>query len=81
MSLISSADEAEQVARGWLSQRYKRRIAKLGFPTVSLDAGIWTVRAEVRLRSGVLSVVNRTVFLKIDPGTTNVIGYSETSPV
>ena len=77
LSIISTTDEAEGVARQWMKRKYSGKIAKVKFNQVLLQDGVWTLKADVEMRTGVLSTAPRTLMLKIEADTTNVIGYSE----
>ena len=78
MSLLASTDDAEQVARSWMEKRYGSRLGKVKFVEVMSDNGVWTVKANVKLATGLLAFKQHLVQLKIDSGSTDVLGYSET---
>lgn len=79
MSVIESADQAEQVAENYLKRKYPKRMGRIQFGHVMLDNGIWTVKANVEAGS-ILSSSRKSVLLRIDSRTTNVIGYSDETP-
>ena len=78
MSLLVSTDDVEQVARGWLERKYGKRLGKLKFVEVMNEAGVWNVKVQTRLATGVLSVVPHLLQLKIDAHSTEILGYAET---
>ena len=63
-----------------MKSKYPNKIAKAKFSEVMLENGVWTLRIEVEMRTGVLAAATRILVLKIDPDTTNVVGYSESAP-
>ena len=78
MSLLASTDDAEQVARAWMEKRYGSRLGKVKFVEVMSENGTWTVKANVKLASGLLNFKPHLVQLKIDSNSTDILGYSET---
>lgn len=77
MSLLATTDDAEQFAKGWMQKRYGKRLGKVKFVEVMSESGIWTVKANVKLATGVLSIKPHLVQVKIDSGSNDVLGYSE----
>lgn len=77
MSLLATTDDAEQVAKAWLQKKYGKRLGRVKFVEVMSEGGVWTVKAAVKLTVGVLLIKPHLVQVKIDAGTTEVIGYSE----
>lgn len=77
MSLLASTDDAEQVARSWMEKRYGSRLGKVRFIEVMSDNGVWTVKANVKLATGLLAFKPYVVQLKIDSNSTDILGYSE----
>lgn len=78
MSLLATTEDAEQVARAWMQKKYGKRLGKVKFVEVMSDGGCWNVKANVKLAVGVLLLKPHTIQVKIDAGTTDVLGYSET---
>ncbi|HYC11480.1 MAG TPA: hypothetical protein VEC02_02315 [Nitrososphaerales archaeon] len=76
MSLLENADQAEVVAENYLKRKYPKRLGKIRFGHVMLDNGVWTVKANVEAGS-ILSSSKKSVLLRIDSRTTNVVGYSD----
>ena len=76
MSLLESADQAETVAENYLKRKYPKRVGKIQFGHVMLDNGVWTLKATVDAGS-ILSSSKKSILLKIDSRTTNVVGYSD----
>jgi hypothetical protein len=76
---LTSAEEAEEFAKEWLQSKYRNRIAKLRFSQVMLESGVWTIRAELELKQGVLSTIRQDFVLKIDGTSGKVLGYREGS--
>jgi hypothetical protein len=77
LSIVSTTEEAEEVAKQWMKHKYSGKIAKSKFNQVMLQNGIWTIRADIEIRKGVLQTVPWTLIMRIDANTTNVIGYTE----
>jgi len=77
MSLLASTDDAEQVAHSWMEKRYGSRLGKVKFVEVMSDNGVWTVKANVKLATGLLAFKPHLVQLKIDSNSTDILGYSE----
>ena len=61
-----------------MEKRYGSRLGKVKFVEVMSDNGVWTVKANVKLATGLLAFKQQLVQLKIDSGSTDVLGYSET---
>lgn len=78
MSLLATTDDAEQVATAWMQKRYGKKLGKVKFVEVMGDNGIWNVKANVKLATGVLTIKPHLVQLKIDSNSMDVLGYSET---
>jgi hypothetical protein len=78
MSLVTSAEEAEEVVKQWLEKKFAKKLKKVRVTHISLAHATWDVEAEVDLSSGVLSVEHQKLSLKVDSETAKVIGYSET---
>jgi hypothetical protein len=77
LSVVASADQAEDVVKMWLEKKFDKKLKKTTVTQVSLTEGIWDVKAEVELRSGSFSTVRQIALLKVDSATANVVGYSE----
>ena len=77
VSLLATTDDAEQVAKSWMQKRYGKRLGRVKFVEVMNDNGIWTVKADVKLAAGVLLVKRHLIQVKINAGSTDVLGYSE----
>ncbi|MDG6989353.1 MAG: hypothetical protein JRN21_08560 [Nitrososphaerota archaeon] len=77
MSLLATTDDAEQVAKSWMEKRYGKRLGRVKFVEVMSDNGIWSVKADVKLAAGVLLIKRHLIQVKIDAGSTDVLGYSE----
>jgi hypothetical protein len=77
MPLVSTTDEAEQIAKDWMRRRYGNKISKVRFHEVMLQDGVWTLRAEAEVPKGVLSTAPVSIVLKVDADAPNVVGYSE----
>jgi hypothetical protein len=78
MSLLASTDDAEQVARAWMEKKYGDKLGKVKFVEVMGENGIWSVKANVKLASGLLAFKPHLIQLKIDSNSTDILGYSET---
>ncbi len=78
MSLLATTEEAEQVAKSWLQRKYGKRLGRVNFIEVMKESEVWTVKASVKLASGILLVKPHIVQIKIDSGSAQVVGYSET---
>lgn len=78
MSLLATTGDAEQVAKTWLQKKYGKRLGRVKFVEVMKEGGVWTVKANVKLASGVLLIKPHKVQVKIDSSSTEVLGYSET---
>ncbi len=77
VSLLATTDDAEQVAKSWMEKRYGKRLGRVKFVEVMSDNGIWSVKADVKLAAGVLLIKRHLIQVKIDAGSTDVLGYSE----
>lgn len=77
MSLLVRTEDVEQVAKAWLERKYGKKLGKVKFVEVMSDNGVWNVKANVKLATGVLSITSHLVQLKIDSHSTDVLGYSE----
>lgn len=78
MSLLATTDDAEQVAKAWMQRRYGKRLGRVKFIEVMGGEGYWNVKANVKLTTGVLLIKPHIVQVKIDSGTSEIVGYSET---
>ena len=78
LSVLASPEDAEQVAKAWMQKKYGKRLGRVKFVEVMSDSGVWNVKANVKLTVGVLLIKPHIVQIKIDAGTTEVLGYSET---
>lgn len=81
MSLVTSAEEAEEIAKQWLERKFAEKLRRSRVKEIQLSEGLWNVKAEVVLRSGALSMSSHAVHLKVDAGTAKVIGYSESEQI
>ncbi len=77
MSLLATTDDAEQVALSWMQKRYGNRLGKVKFVEVMGENGVWSVKANVKLSTGLLTFKPHLVQVKIDSGSTEILGYSE----
>ena len=77
MSLLATTDDAEQFAKGWMEKRYGKKLGKVKFVEVMSDNGVWNVKANVKLATGVLSIKPHIIQIKIDSNSNEVLGYSE----
>ena len=77
MSIVASADQAEELVRAWLEKKFGKKLKKTRVTQISLTEGIWDVKAEVELRSGSFSTISQIVLLKVDSASANVVSYSE----
>ena len=78
---ITSAEEAEEFSKEWLRSKYRDKLAKNRFNQVMLENGIWQVKAELQLRTGVLSVERKSFSMSIEANTGKVLGYKEGSDI
>ena len=78
LSVLASPEDAEQVAKAWMQKKYGKRLGRVKFVEVMSDSGVWNVKANVKLTVGVLLIKPHIIQIKIDAGTTEVLGYSET---
>jgi hypothetical protein len=77
MSLLSRTEDVEEVAKSWLERKYGKKMTKLKFVEVMGEGGVWNVKAQVRVATGVLAVTPMLVQLKIDSNSTDILGYAE----
>ncbi len=77
MSLLATTDDAEQVAMSWMQKRYGNKLGKVKFIEVMGENGVWSVRANVKLSTGLLAFKPHVVQVKIDSNSTEILGYSE----
>lgn len=49
---ITSTEEAEEFSNEWLKSKYRDKLAKRRFNQVMLESGIWQLKAESELRTG-----------------------------
>ena len=78
MSLLSTTDDAERVAKSWMQRKYGSKLGKVKFVEVMGEGGIWTLKAKVMLSTGLLSFKPHLIQLRVDSGSTDVTGYAET---
>lgn len=78
MSIVASADQAEEVVKAWLEKKFDKSLRKTRVTQISLSGGVWDVKAEVELRSGAFSTERQNIMIKVDSTTANVVSYSET---
>ena len=78
MSLLATTDDAEQMALGWMQKRYGNKLGRVRFVEAMVGNGVWTVKANVKLSTGLLVFKPHLVQLKIDSVSSEVLGYSET---
>ena len=62
----------------WMQKRYGDKLGKVRFIEVMGEGGVWTVKANVKLSSGLLAFKPHLVQMKIDSNSTDILGYSET---
>lgn len=77
MSVLATTEDAEQAAKAWMEKKYGKTLGKVRFVEAMVENGVWTLKASVKLATGVLLIKPHTVQLKIDSSSMNVIGYSE----
>lgn len=77
MSLLVNTEDVEQVARGWLERKYQKKFGKLKFVEVMSEDGVWDVKVEMKLATGMLTMAPHIVHLKIDAHSTEILGYSQ----
>ena len=75
---MATTDDAEQVALSWMQKRYGSKLGKVRFVEAMGENGVWNLKAKVMLAAGLLSFKPHMVQVRIDSGTTDVLGYSET---
>ncbi len=78
MSLLATTEDAENAAMAWMEKRYGEKLGKVKFVEVMGENGVWIVKANVKLSSGLLTFKPHLVQVKIDSNSTDVLGYSET---
>ncbi len=78
MSPLATTDDAEQVAMSWMQKRYGNKLSRVKCVKVMGDSGIWTVKVNVKLSTGLLAFEPHLVQVKIESGSTEILGYSET---
>lgn len=76
MSVLATTEDAEQAAKSWMEKKYGKKLGKVKFVEVMVEGGVWTLKAQVKLATGVLLVKPHVVQLKIDSASMNVLGYS-----
>ena len=77
MGVISTAEEAEVVAKEWLGQRHPKRLGKVVFNEVMLEGTTWSIRATAEIKGDLLDKTRIAYAIKVDSETTKVIGYSQ----
>ncbi|MDG6898946.1 MAG: hypothetical protein JRN12_02265 [Nitrososphaerota archaeon] len=77
MSLLASTEEAEFAVKAWLQKKYGKRLGRVRFFEVMKEGDVWTVKANLKLVSGVLMAKPYFVQVKVDSNSTQVLGYSE----
>jgi hypothetical protein len=77
MSLLATTEDAEQAAKAWMEKKYGKRLGRVKFVEVMGENGVWIVKANVKLATGLLLVKPHLVQVKIDSASTDVLGYSE----
>ncbi len=75
--MLSSTNEAEEVATEWLKEHYPQRIGKIRFRTVMLEGEAWTIKAEFELRKGIMDSIQQFISMSIDSLSGKVMGYRE----
>lgn len=60
-----------------MEKKYGKTLGKVRFVGAMVENGIWTVKATVKLATGVLLIKPHTVQLRIDSTSMTVLGYSE----
>lgn len=78
LSVLATTDDAEQAAMAWMEKKYGKRLGKVKFVEVMGEGGVWTIKANVKLATGVLLIKPHIIQLKIDSTSMNVLGYSTT---
>lgn len=61
-----------------MEKKYGRGLGKVKFVEVMSEGGVWTIKANIRLATGVLLIKPHVIQLKIDSASMNVLGYSTT---
>ena len=77
MSVIGGAEDAEAVAKDWLTRRHGKRFNKVKFDEIMLEGDVWTLRGKLGLRGGLLAEPKQNIVIRINSETTQVVGYSE----
>jgi len=77
VSLVTSAEEAEEVIKQWLNRKFSDKLRDTRVREIHLAENIWNVKAEVVLRSGTFSTSNHVLQMQVDAVTGKIIGYSE----
>jgi len=78
VSVVTSAEEAEEIVKQWLSRKFERRLRKTRVTHISLSEALWNVEAEVEITSGLLSTTRQKVSLKVDSNSAKIVSYTET---
>jgi hypothetical protein len=76
---IASTEEAEEFSKEWLKSKYHGKLAKHRFNEVTLEGGIWHLKAELQLKTGILSVERKPFSISVEASTGKVLGYKEGS--
>ena len=69
----------------WLKNKFHETFKKARFTHVALEEGVWQVKAELYLKGrrvfkvGVRRTIRHHLQVSIDPQTSNVLSYKESS--
>lgn len=74
---ITSVEEAEEFSEEWLKSKYRGKLAKHRFNQVMLENGVWQLKAELELQTGVLKTESKSFSMSIEASTGKVLGYKE----
>lgn len=77
MSLVTSAEEAEEIVKQWLERKFAGKLRKSRVREIQLLEGLWNIKSEIVLRSGAFSISSHVVNMKVDAETGKIVGYSE----
>jgi hypothetical protein len=74
---ITSAEEAEELTSTWLKNKFHDKVKKIRFSQVALENGIWQVKAELDLKTGIMRKARHQLSVSIDSTAGKVLSYKE----
>ena len=74
---ITGAEEAEELTSTWLKNKFHDKVKKIRFSQVVLENGIWQVKAELDLKTGITSKARHQLSVSIDSLAGKVLSYKE----